>query len=108
MAKKSESKLVLTEEQDINEALKRNPSLIRFVENPTDEMKFTAVSNNGRAIQFIENASDELKMLAIKRHRKAIDFIENPTPEMMIAALQREEKKTGRKAQQTEETPVEA
>lgn len=93
MAKaKGNSQLVLTESQDIMGALKRNPQLIRFVDNPTEDMALAAVGSNGRVVEFIpeELQTEAVCNLAISRHRHAIKGIKNPTLDMMKAALQRD------------------
>jgi hypothetical protein len=108
MAKKLDPQLVLNNEADILEALRRNPKLIEFVENATGEMDTMAVGGNGRVIGLIpkERQTDELKMLAIHRHRHAIKEIDNPTQEMLTAALLRDDKKPKEKVTKSSDKKV--
>jgi hypothetical protein len=89
-----QAQLVLGNDTDILEALRRNPSLIQFVENATPEMDMAAVSGNGRTIGLIpaDRHTDELKTMAVTRHRNAIKLFENPSQELLLLALQREPK----------------
>ena len=62
--------------------IKNNPCVIRFIENPTEEMKWLAIKQDERVIQFIKNPTEEMKWLAIKQNGEALQFIKNPTDEI--------------------------
>lgn len=46
--------------------LEQNPFAIKFIQNPTEEMKEFAIRQQGQSIDSIENPSDDLKILCLK------------------------------------------
>jgi hypothetical protein len=59
-----------------------DPMSIRYIENPTQEMKIIAVTKDADALRYIENHTPEVQMAAVKQDVNAFQFIDNPTPEV--------------------------
>ncbi|MGL4798600.1 MAG: hypothetical protein ACRCWY_04235 [Cellulosilyticaceae bacterium] len=76
------------EEAKMLKMIAMNPSVIKTIPNPTDEMKRLAVTNNGLTLQYIKNPTPEIERLALENNRRAIRFIQEPTEEMMCMALE--------------------
>lgn len=53
--------------------LEMNPSLIRTIENPSDEMKKLAVSKDGLLLRYIKNATEEIKKLALNNNKEQLN-----------------------------------
>ena len=47
------------------EMIKRNPSIIKTISNPTDEMKILAIKEDGLVLRYINNPTIEMQNLAI-------------------------------------------
>lgn len=71
-----------SEEDKIN-TLKTDGSYLKYIKNPTEEMKKIAVQQNGYAIKFISNPSNELIEIAIRQQPSNSMYIENPTKEQI-------------------------
>ena len=71
------------EESRVIEMIKRNPSIITTINNPTDEMKLLALGRNGLLLKSIKNATKEMKELALENNVRAIQYIDEPSEEMM-------------------------
>ena len=65
--------------KDIINILKIYGCAIKCIENPTEEMKLTAVKQNGWAISYIKNPTEEVQMLTVTKGKSYIRYIENPT-----------------------------
>jgi len=63
------------------------PKKIRFITNPSDTIRKTAVQRNGMVIRYIYKPTEEIKLLAIKQNPRAILHIASPTDEMLKIAL---------------------
>ena len=44
--------------------IKNNPCVIRFIENPTEKMKWLAIKKLGWIIKYIDNPTEEMQLLA--------------------------------------------
>lgn len=67
-------------------------TLIRHIDNPSEEMMLAAVKQNGMAIQHIlpMKQTDEIKMAAIENNPFCFEFVYEPTIPMWLKALQAE------------------
>jgi hypothetical protein len=74
-------------EELIIEALKQNGLLLKYVKNPTDEMKKIALKQNGFALLSIDDPTDEMKKIAITTSPDAIKLIKNPSDELKLLAV---------------------
>ena len=63
------------EESKVIEMIKRNPSIITTINNPTDEMKLLALGRNGLLLKSIKNATKEMKELALENNVRAIPHL---------------------------------
>ena len=52
---------VYMEESKAIEMIKRIPTIIQNIENPTDEMKLLAISKNGLVLKYIKNPTKEMQ-----------------------------------------------
>ena len=76
------------EEAKYMKAIEANPSIIKMIPQPTDEMKLLALKKQGLVLEYIHHPTREMEELAINQNPRAIKFIENPTEQMMIKAVQ--------------------
>ena len=60
------------DESRIIEMIKRNPSIIKTISNPTDEMKILAIKEDGLVLRYINNPTVEMQNLAIENNPRAI------------------------------------
>lgn len=60
-----------------------NPFALAQMDNPTDEMKLTALRKNGMVLQFIKNPTPEMIDIALSNAPRAIQYIENPSHEIL-------------------------
>jgi hypothetical protein len=67
-----------------------DPSTIKYIENPSEEVKLSAVRRYGRAITHIENPSEQVQLAAVQKDGFTIEVIENPSEEVQLAAVQRD------------------
>lgn len=68
--------------------IKINPSLFKIVQDPSEDLKYAAVSQLGRLIRYIKNPSVELQKKAVTSDSEAIEFIENPDVEAQMIAVE--------------------
>ena len=85
-------------------AIKKYGDLIRYIENPSEEIQELAVKQNGLNIQYIINpahlnvskpkqqfcVSEEIQKLAVQDYGMAIKYIENPSEEVQKLAIQQD------------------
>lgn len=69
------------------EAIKRDGSNLEFIDNPTEEMKWQAIKDNGINLKHVKNPTKEMQREALKNNSHAIQYIENPTEEMKWKAI---------------------
>ena len=62
------------------------PSVIRYIAEPGEEVQLAAVMARGDVIQFIPNPSEAFKLAAITQDGTAIVFIEDPSEGLKLAA----------------------
>ena len=69
------------------DAVRRNWSTIRFVEDKTEEICLEAVRQLGRALYYIGNQTPAVCMAAVQNDGMALEFATAQTPEICVAAL---------------------
>jgi hypothetical protein len=67
--------------------IKNNPHAITTIQNPTEEMKLTAIRKNGLLLEYITDPTRQMQKLALDNNPHAIQFIHDPTEEMMLQAI---------------------
>ena len=80
------------QESIIKMLLNMDGTLIRLINEPTEEQMMMAVKQNGMAIQYIlpMKQTDEMKMAAIESNPFCFEFVYEPTMPMWLKALQAE------------------
>jgi len=69
-------------DNQIKNALKGQYS-IKYIKNPTEEMKEIAVKSDERDLKYIENPSEELQLMAVNEDAQLIKYIKNPTQKVI-------------------------
>ncbi len=67
--------------------LEKDPSLLQYVKQQTEDICLTAVQEDGRALRYVENKTPEICMTAVKQDGLALEYVENQTPEICLAAV---------------------
>ena len=80
------------QESIIKMLLNMDGTLIRLINEPTEEQMMIAVKQNGMAIQYMlpMKQTDEMKMAAIESNPFCFEFVYEPTMPMWLKALQAE------------------
>jgi hypothetical protein len=65
------------------------PSTIKYIKNPSEQLQISAVRNNGHLIEFIKNPSKEVQLASVKNNGYSIEYIENPSEEVQLSAVLR-------------------
>ena len=78
-------KVVDLSPEDQLAAIKRIPSLIKYLDSPTDEMIEIALNKNGENIKYIKN--EKLQLQAIKNNVRLLKHIKNPSVELQLDAI---------------------
>ncbi len=50
------------------EMIKKNPSIIKNIDNPTEEMKLIAINKNGLLLRYINNPTLEMQEIAMNNN----------------------------------------
>ena len=74
-------------EQDLIDAVSKDPELISEVNNPSEKMQLAAVTKNGYAIIYIKNPSEQVQLAAVKSFGQALKHIENPSEQVQLQAV---------------------
>jgi hypothetical protein len=61
----------------IHHKLYKNGKLIKFIDNPSEEVQLAAVKKLGSSIQYIQNPSEKVQLAVIEQDPYSIRFIEN-------------------------------
>lgn len=77
--------------EDIINILKNDGYDIKYIKNPTEEMKLTAVKEDPYAIKYIDNPSEEVQILAVMEEESVIRYIKKPTDKVKELARKIEE-----------------
>lgn len=68
-------------------AVRKNGTTIKYIKNPSFDVKKEAVINNALSIEYIENPEEEIQVLAVTALWNSIKYINNPTENTIKAAL---------------------
>lgn len=71
----------------IMKAIKRNGYVIKYLKQYSHEMALEAVKENGMALRYVEHPSTEIEMAAVKQEGMALQFVIEPTPAIIKAAI---------------------
>ena len=52
--------------------------VIRYIEHPSERVKFEAATQNGLSIQFMNDPNEKTQLAAIRQNMDAIELIKNP------------------------------
>ena len=75
--------------EDYMRMIKINPFSLQHIPNPTEEMKLTALRENGLVLEFIDHPTKEMKLVALKNTAKAIQFIPDAPKELLEQAYKK-------------------
>ena len=68
-------------------AIKKTPSAIQYIENPTLKFQMIAVNKNKKALLGIKNPAEEVQIIAVKTYPILLKSIKNPSKEVQLEAL---------------------
>lgn len=60
-------------------AIKSHPILLKFVNNPTEEMCLLTINRDYKTLQYVKNPTEEMCIIAIKKNVNSIKYINNIT-----------------------------
>lgn len=69
------------------EAVRKNPSLLRQIKEPTPEICMTAISEDPRALSLVRDQSPVICLTAVKIDGNALQFVREQTPQICIEAV---------------------
>lgn len=69
------------------EDIKKDGSLLKNVENQTEELCLAAVTSKGGALKYVKNHTPEIVIAAINQNGGAIHFVTNPSHELIELAV---------------------
>ena len=75
--------IYLSNEEEQKKELQKDGTLIRFINNPSEEVKIEAIKENPYAIRYIRNPSKKLQLFAVKQNPLSIIDIKNPTEKII-------------------------
>jgi hypothetical protein len=71
-------------------AVKHDGYAIKFIKDPSEEMKLEAVRRNGRSIEFIKDPSERVQLEAVRKNGSAIEFIKDPSEKVQLEAVRQD------------------
>lgn len=82
-------------DQLIGKVIRKNPYIIKYIENPSDMIKKIInevvgkenLPQNGFYIQYIKSPSSEMQLIAVKQNGCSIQYINNPSVEIQMEAV---------------------
>jgi len=75
----------------IKKAIRWKPELFKTLKDPSEDIQFYAVSQNGLELRHIKEPSNRVIEAAIERDGDAIQFVKNPTMKQKIMAVESSE-----------------
>lgn len=69
------------------ELVAKDGLLIRFIDNPTEEICLAAVKNKGNALQYIIKQTENICLAAVKNNGMSLRFVKNQTYEICLEAV---------------------
>lgn len=76
----------LAQERD-EEVVRKNPHLIKFMPNQTEELQLIAVQSSPDSIIMIKKPTKKVQLEAVKRDGRLIDYIKDPSYEVQLEAV---------------------
>jgi len=71
-------------------ALKKSGGAIEYIDNPTEEMQLTVFNHRGYYLRYIKNPTKKVQLEAVRQTGEALKYIDNPTEEMQLNAVRKE------------------
>ena len=68
--------------------VQQNGNAIKYVKEPSEELRRLAVQENGLAIHYIKEPSEEVRRLAVQQNGRVIQYIKEPSEEECRLAVQ--------------------
>jgi hypothetical protein len=72
--------------QDMASILK-SPNSLKLVKKQTDEMVFSAVTQDGLTLKYAQNQTDDITLAAVLQNGLALEFVKNKTDKISLAAV---------------------
>ena len=82
-----EYKIYVAPKEEQLKAVKERGDDIKYIKNPSEELKIEAIKCIHTAIQYIDNPSEELQLLAVKQSYFSLLYLHNPSDEVLKEAL---------------------
>ena len=76
--------------ETVSLALRLDGTAIKFIQNPTEDMKLVAVKTTPSVIAYIHRPSEEVQLLAVQAKPNLIRFIKNPCENAQLLALEKD------------------
>lgn len=76
-----------TDEKMKLDIVKKNPLMIRYIENPSEAVQLEAIKQDEAVIRFIRNPSEVVQLQAIRQNKYIIKHINNPTETVQLEAV---------------------
>lgn len=73
-------------ELNILKTVRKNPTIVAHMQNPSEEFLLSAVFENPYIIRFVHNQSHRLRLLAVKLDYSVLQYVNGYTPEILHAA----------------------
>jgi hypothetical protein len=80
-------KAILMVFDSIEEYIKSDPFVIRYLENVSEELKMVAASIDGNILQILKEPSKEIQLAAVSENGYAIEYVNNPSKDLQLAAV---------------------
>ena len=71
---------------DLDKQVYNFGDLIKFIDNPSEELQLAAVRSNSYSIQYIKNPSEKVQLAAVEQDPRFIQYIKNPTEKVIQLA----------------------
>lgn len=68
-------------------AVDRNPQLLSYIEDQSDDLCLTAIRSNPLALQYVKNQTYEMCSLAVEQRAYAIRYVKDQTEELCLLAI---------------------
>lgn len=75
-------------DDELLEVLKEFPKLFKFIPNPSEELKATAVLYDATNISYIDNPSTEIQLISVRMDYENIKYIDKLDPKVEILAME--------------------
>ncbi len=72
----------------INSFLEVESSVIKYIDNPSENVQRYVVGNDPKSIKYIKKPLKQIQLIAVKKDGTAIEFIDNPSEPVQLAAVE--------------------